>query len=198
VILGLVAIGARSAGQGSDPSRGWFPLQFHSERICITVLGDSVEVNGFYRFLANAGPGQAVTLAFPYPQDSLLGGAETLRLEEIDPDGSRRDLRFQELPANRGAAWFLEVPAGDTLLVETVYRQHLRSCFARYIVTTTGLWKRPLHHARFEVALPPEIDSPTFSYPFEPQTNGEPKVWVFEASEFLPERDIEIRWKCTD
>lgn len=186
----------KSGNLSSDSPGGQVPLQFHSERIRIDVRGDSVEVDGLYRFLSTGSRRPTMTLLFPYPEDSLFGGARTALLEEVVEDGRRRDLRFEELASGRGALWFLDVPEGDTLLVRTVYRQQILGCFARYIVTTTGFWSRPLVHARFEVFLPPEVEAPSFSYPFEVDPERDPRVWVYEASDFLPEEDIEIRWDC--
>jgi hypothetical protein len=172
------------------------PLQFHSERIRLTILPDSVEVDGLYRFVWAKGSAGSTRLFFPYPRDSLLGGARTLLLESLSSDGLTRTLPYEELGKNRGARWTLVREANDTLTVRTVYRQQLHTCYARYIVMTTQAWSQPLKRARFEVLLPAKVDTASFSYPFELQEHDFRRVWVYEVDDFMPHRDIEVRWNC--
>jgi hypothetical protein len=62
-------------------------------------------------------------------------------------------------------------------------------------VTTTKAWSRPLRRARFEIVLPPGARSPSFSYPFRPLEPDGGKVWVYEATQFLPDTDIAVRFE---
>ena len=83
---------------------------------------------------------------------------------------------------------------GDTLEVRTVYRQSLLACYARYIVVTTRAWRRPLKKARFEVFLPEGVSPVRFSFPFELQASGERAFYMYETTDFMPDRDITIEW----
>jgi hypothetical protein len=82
----------------------------------------------------------------------------------------------------------------DTLEIRTIYRQALHSRYARYIVTSTAAWGRPLTHARFEIFLPPGAIPREFSFPFERHLSGGEVFYVFEAKDFLPARDITVYW----
>lgn len=182
---------AVTAAAADDRSAG--RLEFDSEEIVIDLQGAAVEVTGTYHFRVAGGAVAAQPMLYPYPDDPLLGGARTLRLEWRQTDGRWAPLAFEELPP-RGVRWRLPATASDTLTVRTVYRQAMRSTYARYIVTTTQAWGQPLRKASFEVRLPPDAKDPQFSYPFRLK-GPSVRVWTYEATDFLPREDILVRYR---
>ena len=168
-------------------------LEFDSEEIVIDVRGDAVQVTGTYHFRVVGGTVPAQPMLYPYPEDPLLGEARTLRLEWRQPDGRWAPLAFEELPP-RGVRWRLPETDAASLTVRTVYRQAMRSTYARYIVTTTQAWGQPLRKASFEVRLPPGAKDPRFSHPFRPK-GPSVQVWTYEATDFLPREDIVVRYR---
>ncbi|HVP15259.1 MAG TPA: hypothetical protein VMS88_06930 [Terriglobales bacterium] len=166
-------------------------LEFHSEVVRIAIIGDSVEVRGLYRFLC-AGSGAAFPILYPYPEDARLGGARTVSLEcRAAGSSAWSAIPFTEVKAP-GSIWSLPARR-DTLEVLAVYRQALHARYARYIVTTTGSWGHPLTSARFEITLPAGAKPTRFSFPFRLARGS--RTWVFEAADFLPDRDIEVEWR---
>lgn len=189
--LAAATLATAVAGAAGDRPSG--RLEFDSEEIVIDVRGDAVEVTGTYHFRVAGGPVPAQPMLYPYPEDPLLGEARTLRLEWQQPGGRWAPLAFEELPP-RGVRWRLPASAADTLTVRTVYRQAMRSNYARYIVTTTQAWGQPLRKASFEIRLPPGAKDPEFSHPFRPK-GPSVRVWTFDATEFLPREDIVVRYR---
>lgn len=187
-----VAVLAFAAG-AAEPDRSAGRLEFDSEEILIDLRGDAVEVTGTYHFRVAGGPVPAQPMLYPYPEDPLLGAARTLRLEWRQPDGRWALLAFEELPP-RGVRWRLPATESGALTVRTVYRQAMRSTYARYIVTTTQAWGQPLRRASFEVRLPPGAKDPTFSYPFRPK-GPSVRVWTYEARDFMPREDVVVRYR---
>ena len=183
-----IAMAALAAG---DPPAG--RLEFDSEEILIDLRGDAVAVTGTYHFRVAGGPVPAQPMLYPYPEDPLLGSGRTLLLEWRQPDGRWAPLAFEELPP-RGVRWRLPATESDSLTVRTVYRQAMRSTYARYIVSTTQTWGQPLRRASFEVRLPPGATDPTFSYPFRPK-GPSVLVWTYEARDFMPREDIVVRYR---
>jgi hypothetical protein len=174
---------------------GPFPLIFDSETVRLFVEGDSVRVEGLYSFLCQPLGTRTATLVYPYPADSLLGGARTLVLEGGTDDTSWQPLEFKELPESRGALWRIPLNLGGTIRVRTTYRQALRSRYARYIVTTTHAWGGPLRVARFEIHLPDGALPKRFSFPFRPQVTVSGRVfYLYETENFAPNRDIVVEW----
>jgi hypothetical protein len=183
------------AASDAMAQRTALPLDFIAEQVVLRIEPDSLRVDAVYVFVchADAAPTQA-GLVYPYPQDPLLGGARTVSLACRLGAQAWRELSHHELPGGHGARWSLPVAAGDTLRVRTTYLQALRTTYARYIVTSTAAWGRPLQFARFEVHLPPDAVPEEFSLPFEPCGQDEPSSWCYEAEDFLPDQDVIVRW----
>ncbi|MCK4305120.1 MAG: hypothetical protein KAY24_12855 [Candidatus Eisenbacteria sp.] len=177
----------------SDVSRG-LPLRFDSEIVRLFIEDDSLKVEGTYRLLCRPRRVAIVSLLFPYPVDSLLGGARTSCVKCRVPGGNWQAVSYEELPQRMGARWMVPLDLGDTLDVHTVYHQAILASYARYIVTTTSAWGRPLRKARFEIYLPEDARDPQFSFPFEYQVLGDRSCYCFEAIGFMPDRDITVSW----
>lgn len=197
--LGLAAasavVGAAMGAEGDARPRGGPALDFHSEVVRLDVGPDSLEVQGLYRFLRRADAPPVVPMLYPYPADSLMGGARTVCLEVRTPPGPWQSAAYEELPRFPGVRWHLPTGHGDTLEVRTVYRQALRAGYARYIVTTTGRWRHPLRTARFEVLLPGGARPTYFSFPFVRQGPGAGACYLYETTDFFPESDLVVEWE---
>jgi hypothetical protein len=191
---------ASAAGEGAgrrDPLAGAFPLSFDSERIRLEVVGDSLEVRGTYILLCRGRGETPIPLFYPFPRDTLLGGFRMVSLEfrtsASDTAGASAG-RWESVPGIFAVRWWIPPCQSDTLVAESVYRQALRADYARYIVTTTRAWGRPLKRAAFEIRLPAGAEPIEFSFPFE-RGEGKEAVYRYEATDFLPDRDIVVRWQ---
>lgn len=185
---------ASLAAAQSDPIAEAFPLIFDSECIRLEIVGDSLEVRGTYVLLRRERFEQPLPLFYPFPRDSLMGGFRMISLSvRSSLDSSTTSARWEELRGVSAVRWWLPGCAGDTLVAEAVYRQACRANYARYIVTTTRAWGQPLRHASFEIRLPPTAVPLKFSFPFEARDDG--ARYTYEASDFLPDRDIIVRWR---
>lgn len=190
-LLACAALAFSAAAAPQDRPAG--RLSFDAEDILIDVRGDVVEITGTYHFRITGGPVPAQPMLYPYPQDPLLGAAWTLRLEWRQPDGRWAPLTFEERQP-QGVRWQLPASALHAMTVRTVYRQAMRTTYARYIVTTTRAWGQPLRRASFEVRLPPGAKDPSFSYPFRLK-GPSVLVWTYEARDFLPREDMVVRYR---
>jgi len=188
----LLGLGAAAAA-AARPAQ---PVAVLAQQVGLEVEPDSLRIDAVYIFVCrpDAAAAQA-SLVYPYPEDPLLGGARTVQLACRLGARAWQELPRHELPGSRGALWSLPVAAGDTLTVRTTYRQALRTSYARYIVTTTAAWGQPLRRARFEVHLPCGAVPEEFSFPFEPCGQGEGTGWCYETTDFLPDRDVIVRWR---
>jgi hypothetical protein len=178
LLLALAAAPARSA------------LRFDAEVIRLEIRGDTLRVDGTYHFV-DPEHRPSTALFYPYPEDSLLGAAwtESLAWHPAD-DAPWQALPIRERPERSGVGWLIRHDGAERFTVRTVYCQRLRTRYARYIVTTTNAWGRPLRSARFELMLPPGMELIESSFPFE----REGEIWVFSAEDFLPAKDVVVRW----
>ena len=181
------------AGSGDRPP---WPISFDSEIVRIFVEEDSLRIEGIYTLLCRPRAKMSeIRLFYPYPKDSLLGGARTLSLDCRGRDTTWTALRFAESARPEGARWWVPLDRGDTLAVRTVYRQARLGSYARYIVTTTSAWGQPLSRARFEIYLPGSARDPVFSFPFEPGFCDGTPCHIYIKEQFLPDHDITVTWQ---
>ena len=180
------------------------PVIFDSEIVRLYVERDTLEVEGIYLLLCHPERIAEVTLFYPYPAREYLGDAHTLALEARPPGGAWQPLRFVEHPEPRslpvgdligGARWWVPLTLGDSLEVRTVYRQAIHGDCATYIVRTTSAWGRPLKNARFEIHLPQDVSPVSFSFPFRHLATPEGTYYLYEASNFMPDSDIDVCWE---
>jgi len=194
--LGSDAAAQVSTGRAaSNPLGEVFPLVFDAETVRLDVSGDSLEVRASFTLLCRAPIAESIPLFFPLPVDSLLGGARMVSLAFRAGGGSAVPTRWEELPGGPGVRWWVPPCPGDSLVAESVYRQRLVTGYARYILTTARLWGRPLRWARFEIRLPAGAEPLEFSYPFERRTQGDEVYYAFEVRDFVPDRDLVVRWR---
>jgi len=170
-------------------------LAFESEHIRLVVVGDSLQVDGLYRFVCGHSEAKSTILFYPFPCDSLLGGARMVSLAGRPFGGEWQPLRFKDYyPQAWGASWQIPLSPRDRYEVRAVYTQALKTEYGRYIVTTTGNWRDPLKTARFEISLPAGAVPASFSFPFERHESDGEVLYVFEVNNFRPDRDVIFTW----
>ncbi|MBP6875596.1 MAG: hypothetical protein KBD56_05955 [Candidatus Eisenbacteria bacterium] len=170
-----------------------FPLLFDSEEIHLRVQSDSLIVDGTYRLICNLGKGTTY-IVYPFPTDPRMGAATPVRMEIRAPGGEWKRVSCSALPRGAGLRCRVPLLAKDTLELHAVYRQKLMENYARYIVTSTRAWGRPLRSALFLVTLPEGMELFGASYPFAPDGENLNR-YRFLAENFWPEKDIVIEWQ---
>lgn len=184
---------AAAAGTRGAAPREVAPIEFRSERVKLAIDGDSLTVDGTYRFRVAPG-GPRVPIFYPFPREARLGDARMVSLAARAASGAWQPLAWREAPAGSGVTWLLPDGLGAAPEVRAVYRQGLRGRWARYIVTTTAAWGRPLDRARFEVTLPEGARPRDATLALHAERIGGRRVWVHEARRFAPERDVDVAW----
>jgi len=204
--LGVVALAVTAFAAGaedrpapdrvaSNPIGEAFPLVFDSESLRLSIVGDSLELQGTYTLLCREPIGKPIPLFYPFPIDSLLGGARMVSLAFRVGADSSAPARWEVLPGAPGVRWWVPPCRGDSIVAEAVYRQKITTEYARCILTTARLWGRPLRRAAFEIRLPPGAEPLEFSYPFERRRAPGETYYAYEVRDFFPDRDIVVRWR---
>jgi hypothetical protein len=161
------------------------PVRFVDETIRMRFDPPWMEVEGHYH-LRNELPSRlSIGILYPLPLDR---GMDFPIAWEVSGVPSRE-------AEGRGLAWTVSLEAFAETDVVARYTQYVADgADARYILTTTATWGRPLEHATYEVQWPASLEpEPRLSYPAPAVVEGDRKVVRFRRERFLPPRDLVLR-----
>jgi len=166
----------------------WLPLaRFDREQIDIQVHRDHIFVEGVY-FYRNPYPFPIVQgLSIPLPEDALHPAPVQIEVQQLSPGP-------QSLPLRNlwGSPRFdLRLRSHETICVRVRYYQLAPTSDARYILTTTRPWLRPLESAEYSL-LPVGVTLVASNYPLIALPGG---TVGFRRTHFLPRRDWIFSWR---
>jgi hypothetical protein len=168
---------------------GWSPVaRFEQERITILVHPDHVIVDGIY-FYRNPFPFAIVQgLSIPLPADDTHPIPVDLEVEEVSPRPHLVGLRYI-----LGRPRFdLPIQRNETVCLHVHYYQQTPTSDARYILTTTQPWLRPLQTGEYRLIL----QGVTLLQSNYPLANGAGGVAQFQEAQFMPRQDWLFSWKA--
>jgi hypothetical protein len=160
-------------------------VEFSSERIEMSIRGNTLTIHGIYHF-TNPNPEPArVTMLYPFPVDATHPFPHAIRVKPI----AYRKVKD-------GITWTVEAGPNGKPTVNVVYSQRCLDRSAKYILTTTQAWGQALKQAEFIVRVPSSFKEVTLSYTPDSlkEIKGE-QVFYLTRKDFLPEKDLEVRWK---
>jgi hypothetical protein len=166
-------------------------LLFVKEAIAVSVLPpDTIGVRGDYFFTA-AGPAvTGIPLSYPFPVDS---SADYPCFIEVKDTRTAQAIAFGR--QGQAIMFSVGVRTGDTTAVTVVYKQRVKKNSGRYILTTTGIWGRPLVDSRYSVSVPDTMTLTYVSYECDSvATAGNRLVYQFFKKKFMPDRDLAFVW----
>jgi hypothetical protein len=183
-LLGWVSLCLLAAGEAAPTG-----IRFQKEHITIFVHEKSIRVDGLYTFI-NPDPSPCrQALFYPIPTDSLHPAQDYVLVR-----AEGRVLATK--PFANGVAFGVTVPASGQLTVEVIYEQSSRDRSGCYILTSTAEWEAPLEHASFEIRVPEGIDLDWMAYDADTVlSEGGERIYAFSRTEFMPEKDLCIRWR---
>lgn len=176
---------------GLAGSSSSFEVLFVKETIAVSVLPpDTIRVCGTY-FFSTVDPAVTGTpLFYPFPVDS---SADYPCFIEVKDTHTAKAIAFGRL--EQGIMFPVGVRTGDTTAVAVVYKQRVKNRTGRYILTTTGIWGRPLVDSRYSVSIPKDLTLNYMSYECDSVTsNGNCLVYQFFKKKFMPDRDLTFFW----
>ena len=160
-------------------------VEFTSERIEMSIRENTLTIHGIYHF-TNPNPEPVrVTMLYPFPVDTTHPFPHAIQVKPI---------AFRKV--KDGITWTVEAGPHAKPTVDVVYFQKCRERSAKYILTTTQAWGKALKQAEFIVRVPSSFKEVTLSYTPDSLKGikGE-QVFYLTRKEFLPEKDLEVRWK---
>jgi hypothetical protein len=167
---------------------GFLPIvHFVRERIGIAVYPEEVRVEGRYVY-RNPWPFPVVQgFSIPLPVDAdhpIPTEFSAARLESDAAPIPVRNILGQH-------SFELRLRAHEEVQVVVQYRQFAPTRDARYLLTTTRPWRRPLEHAVYTLT-PHGVALTGSNYALRPDGQG---VLAFERSDFMPPDDWRFSWE---
>ena len=160
-------------------------VEFTSERIEMSIRGNTLTIHGIYHF-TNPNPEPVrVTMLYPFPVDATHPFPHAIRVKPI----AYRKVKD-------GITWTVEAGPNGKPFVDVFYSQRCLDRSAKYILTTTQTWGQALKQAEFIVRVPSSFKEVTLSYTPDSlkEIKGE-QVFYLTRKEFLPDKDMEVWWK---
>lgn len=198
LIAALVVVLAVSGGglfmaRRGNPGRETgvqLPVEFIRERITVDIDPGWVTVTGVYWFRCNNALGGNFGIRYPFPVDEHHMFPDSVAVFHA---GGEMISHTENRDAN-AVDFAVDMRVHPEFTV--VYRQRITGSDARYILTTTSAWKKPLERAVYIVSLPEEFIPESFSLtPDFSRRIGGRRVYTVTRTNFLPDRDLTVSWK---
>jgi len=140
-------------------------VDFLYEKIILEIEPPELTVTGLYCFQNRFPFEVTLPMLYPFPVDEHQGFPHEISAKSITADGEQ-PLEFGW--RRRHNAIRLDLSAGGESSAEMLvtYSQKLKGKQARYILTTTKAWGKPLKSADYELILPENLKISSISFPF--------------------------------
>lgn len=160
------------------------PIHFCREEISLDVRPGMLRVSANYHFRNLTRQPVAALILYPFPLDSANAWPDSIMIPGYG---------FQL--ADSGVTFLLRLPPKAEDSFQVFYRQPLRGNSARYIVTSTKKWKRPIDLARFRVNVPADLPGVQLNYqPDSTACTDSALLFYFARRRFYPDRDVVVTW----
>ncbi len=162
-------------------------VHFVREHIDIHVFPKQVRVEGLYIY-QNPFPFPVVQgYSIPLPVDSAHPVPVSISATRLSP--ARRPIPLRHILGE----FRFEIPfeAREEVAITIQYSQHAAESNARYLLTTTRPWRRPLVHGSYRL-FPQDVQIVGSNYHLENETRG---AHSFYREHFMPSEDWHFSWE---
>lgn len=167
-------------------------ISFVSEHIDMAVEPGRQIITGYYTFRRTGNSPQRFTVSYPFPVNDDMHFPDNISVCRVS-DNTRVNVNKH---FDHDSVSF-EVPfdKANTVTVAVRYIQRLSAHEARYILTTTAAWGKPLEHAEFVISIPDTLNHVALSYTPDLTIIDEGRIiYSMKRSQFMPEKDLVVRW----
>ena len=169
------------------------PVTFYREYVTVEPSRGRTSVSALYYFRNTSDRPVQQLISYPFPVDRFHLYPRTVRVWEKTADGLR-PMGF--VHRERSVRWSMRFGPGEEKVVRVDYTQEIRRPHARYIVTTTKYWERPIDLAEFEFRVPASLDSVRLSFdPDRRSVSGDTVIYYMRREQFMPDDDLNITWR---
>jgi hypothetical protein len=158
---------------------------FFKEHITFKIEEGYFYVNGEYYLRRSDTSFNHIVLFYPLPTDSIYAPVDSILIYNSNMNREIADYK----KVKTGILFNLELDSVTLVMIS--YRQQLRNNVARYILTTTQQWGKPLEEVTYELIAPTDLKITSFSYPPDSRENfGDMIIYYWRKENFWPLKDM--------
>ncbi|MCF8365294.1 MAG: hypothetical protein K9H16_05905 [Bacteroidales bacterium] len=164
-------------------------ISFYAEDLDFYLTDSTFEVDGLYYFRNNSTHDIKQMLFYPFPDIEKYGEITFIKIQ-IEGDTTS----MLATQSAKGSLFKVKIPANGEVAYRINYGQKLKSCEAKYIITTTQAWHEPFEFANYSLSFPEtmNVDSVSIS-PDSTAIEAGLKKYFWQRKDFMPDRDF-IFW----
>ena len=185
-VLLLLWVWFLCAADGTPAER---KVVFRAETVKVFVASGAVRVEGEYHFTTASSSPVVAGLFYPIPIDSTHLFPDSIRVSS-----GGRLLPYREV--KDGIIFDLRLSKKRVTTAYVYYTQHCLVNSACYILTSTAAWTQPLESADFEIHIDADLELSWITFEIDEVMDDENKVvHRFSRREFMPDKDVCLRWR---
>ena len=182
----------RSSIEGEPLGRS---VDFVYEKIILEIEPRELTVTGLYRFQNRFPFEVTLPVLYPFTVDEYQEFPHQISTKSITADG-KQPLEFAWRRNDNAIRLNVSAEGKSSTEMRVTYSQRLKGKQARYILTTTKAWGRPLKAADYQLIVPEDLKINSISFPFDRTETVSGKRFYFSHKEnFMPDVDLIIRWE---
>ena len=182
----------RSSIEGEPLGRS---VDFLYEKIILEIEPRELTVTGLYRFQNRFPFEVTLPMLYPFPVDEYQDFPHEISTKSITAEGEQ-PLEFAWRRNDNAIRLNVSAEGKSSTEMRVTYSQRLKGKQARYILTNTKAWGKPLESADYELILSENLKINSISFPFDRAQNVAGKRYYFLHKEhFMPDVDLIIRWE---
>jgi hypothetical protein len=195
----VLAAGSWSFAQNVDP--GKMQVEFFKEDVTMTVTDSTSAVSGVYYFRNNTEKDKPYTVMFPFHVDGGTQFPYEIRAYTVN-GGDTLDIDVEVLDSLNAVRLGVPLKPKEVTVWHLDYIQRIGTDYARYILTTTSAWKKPLEEANFKFIIPTDFSIVEIWPKTQAvrriigKSEGEPARLELTSrqTDFMPNQDMRIVW----
>ena len=191
----LLTLGVTASGQKNARTPRNSAIDFYKEDIVLTVSDSEAVISGTYWFRNPTEMHIPYPVSFPFYVDSTSLFPDGISAY-IKNDSTITQIPFMKYKIAKSIGIRVPMTAKGTTIWHLDYSQKILSPHARYILTSTAAWGKPLENATYKFIVPASFDSVRVWPNADTVYNqGDQKIYLCHKVNFMPKRDMEIFWK---
>jgi hypothetical protein len=170
-------------------------VDFYKEEITLAVNDSESSVNGIYYFRNNTEKAGNFPVIFPFYVDSLSLFPYSIKPYAVD-SSKTVSLDFESIEKLGSISLAIPLKPHSVTIWHLDYVQKIKARQARYIITSTNAWGRPLQEATYRFIAPANCDSIKTWPPADSSfKEGGRLIFLSHQKDFLPKQEMEISWR---